>query len=30
MKKGIVYKTLEGRYRFVDRFMPYWIGGIRK
>lgn len=30
IKKGIVHKTLEGRYRFVDRFMPYWIDAIRK
>jgi hypothetical protein len=28
--KGIVYKTLENQYRFVDRFMPYWIKSIRK
>jgi hypothetical protein len=30
LKKGIIYRTLEGRYRFVDRFMPFWIGDIRK
>jgi uncharacterized protein len=30
MKKGIVYKTLEGQYRFVDRFMTYWIADIRR
>lgn len=29
LKKGIVYKNLEGSYRFVDRFMPYWIDYIR-
>ena len=29
-KKGILYKTLEGRYRFVDRFMPFWIYDIRQ
>lgn len=29
-KKGIVYRTLEGRFRFVDRFMPFWIDDIRK
>lgn len=28
VKKGILYKTLEGRYRFVDLFMPYWIGSM--
>lgn len=30
LKKGIVCRTLEGRYRFVDSFMPFWIGDIRK
>jgi hypothetical protein len=30
LNKGIVYKTLENQYRFVDRFMPYWIKSIRK
>lgn len=30
LKKGILYKTLEGRYRFVDRFMPYWLHGMRQ
>ncbi len=30
MKKGILYKTLEGHYRFVDRFMPFWIDDIRQ
>ena len=30
LKKGIVYRTLEGRYRFMDLFMPFWIGDIRK
>jgi hypothetical protein len=25
LKKGVVYKNLERSYRFVDRFMPYWI-----
>jgi hypothetical protein len=29
-KKGILYKTLEGRYRFVDRFMPFWIADLRR
>ena len=28
-KKGIVYRTLEGRFRFVDRFMPFWIDDMR-
>ena len=30
LKKGILYKTLEGRYRFVDRFMPYWLNGMSR
>ncbi len=30
LKKGILYRTIEGRYLFVDRFMPYWIASIRK
>jgi hypothetical protein len=30
LKKGILYRTLEGSYRFVDLFMPYWIDYIRK
>ncbi len=30
LKKGILYKTLEGSYRFADLFMPYWIDYIRK
>ena len=25
IKKGILFKTLQGGYRFVDGFMPYWI-----
>ncbi|MGD8520059.1 MAG: ATP-binding protein [Desulfobacterales bacterium] len=25
MKKGIIYRTLEGKYQFTDNFMPYWI-----
>jgi hypothetical protein len=29
-KKGILFKTLHGGYRFVDGFMPYWIDYIRK
>lgn len=29
LKKGIVYRTIEGQYSFVDRFMPYWIASIR-
>ncbi|MBW2706358.1 MAG: hypothetical protein JRD84_08610 [Deltaproteobacteria bacterium] len=30
MKKGILFKTLQGGYQFVDGFMPYWIDYIRK
>lgn len=30
LKKGIIHRTIEGQYRFVDRFMPFWIGDIRK
>jgi hypothetical protein len=30
IKKGIMHKTMAGHYRFVDRFMPHWIGDIRK
>ena len=30
LKKGILFKTLEGKYRFADLFMPYWIDYIRK
>jgi hypothetical protein len=30
LKKGILYRTLEGSYRFADLFMPYWIDYIRK
>lgn len=30
LKKGILYKTLEGHYHFVDRFMPYWLQGMRQ
>ena len=30
LKKGILYKTLEGRCLFVDRFMPYWLQGMRQ
>ena len=30
VKKGILFKTLQGSYRFVDGFMPYWIEDIRK
>jgi uncharacterized protein len=28
-KKGIVCRTVAGKYHFVDRFMPYWIDDIR-
>jgi hypothetical protein len=30
MKKGILFKTFQGAYHFVDGFMPYWIDYIRK
>jgi hypothetical protein len=30
VKKGILFKSLQGRYHFVDRFMPYWIDYILK
>jgi hypothetical protein len=30
VKKGILFKTLQGSYQFVDRFMPYWIDYIMK
>ena len=30
VKKGVLYKTLEGGYQFVDGFMPYWIDYIGK
>ena len=30
IKKGILFKTLQGRYHFVDCFMPYWIDSIVK
>jgi hypothetical protein len=30
VKKGILFKTLQGSYRYVDGFMPYWIDAIRK
>jgi uncharacterized protein len=29
VKKGIVSRTLEGHYQFVDHFMPYWITDLR-
>jgi len=29
VKKGILYRTLQGSYRFVDGFMPYWVEQIR-
>lgn len=28
-KKSIIHRALDGRYRFADRFMPYWIEDIR-
>jgi hypothetical protein len=30
VKKGILFKTLQGSYQFVDSFMPYWIDAIMK
>ena len=27
-KKGIFYRTIKGRYRFSDAFMPYWINNL--
>ena len=30
LKKGILYKSLQGDYRFTDGFMPYWIDHIMK
>ena len=30
VKKGILFKTLQGSYCFVDGFMPYWIDYISK
>jgi hypothetical protein len=30
LKKGILYKTLQGGYHFTDGFMPYWIDDIMK
>jgi len=29
LKKGILYRTLEGRFRCVDRFMPFWIDQLQ-
>ena len=28
IKKGIIYRTLEGSYQFTDNFMPYWIDSM--
>ncbi len=28
IKKGIIYRRLEGSYRFTDHFMPYWVESI--
>jgi AAA+ ATPase superfamily predicted ATPase len=30
VKKGILYKTLDGRHLFSDRFMPWWIWDMGK
>lgn len=28
IKKGIIYRTLAGRYQFIDNFMPYWVASM--
>ncbi len=28
VKKGILFKSLQGNYHFVDKFMPYWLHHI--
>ena len=30
LKKGILFKTLQGSYHFTDGFTPYWIDYIMK
>jgi hypothetical protein len=30
VKKGIVSRTPDGHYQFVDHFMPYWITDLRR
>ena len=30
VRKGILFKTLEGSYQFSDTFMTYWIGYLRR
>lgn len=30
VKKRILFKTIEGVYRFSDTFMPYWINALRQ
>ena len=30
VRKGILFKTLEGSYQFSDTFMIYWIGYLRR
>jgi hypothetical protein len=30
VKKGILFKTLQGSYQFGDSFMPYWIDDMLK
>lgn len=29
-RKGILFKTLQGRYQFSDTFMPYWISDLKR
>jgi len=29
-KKGLLFKTLKGAYRFSDTFMPYWISDLKR
>ncbi len=29
LKKGILRKTINGRYQFMDHFIPHWIEAIR-
>ena len=28
IKKGILYRGLEGKFRFVDRVIPFWIDDL--
>lgn len=29
-KKGLLFKTLKGAYKFSDTFMPYWISDLKR